>query len=420
MPPKNIVRAIHFHLHITFHLRLCVLAFLCAVASESGPLSSADPNLKPAARELVELLRRGEERNVTKGESIFVSIPNNSPARPIAAQALALLQIQDKQYSKAWNTLASADVTKGVDSSLSMGHLSLKFWLLLQARSKRQAEDQCKQIVVEIVRCDPKEPNLPHVAGYLGRVLGMLRLQDADACVTADVQSKSRTALVGMKPEVARRFQEELESSVAWGEKLRDMWTKLESMDLVHRNSEQDNTAGELEGMKRTQNELLETLKKSRTSLASLEKYGKELKSAPAISMPQMPVRPTQDKDESDNAYDRRLKSFMNASATYPERLAKWETTQKKRQELFDKNIAFNQTKIENERKVISKTQEALEELEQTIARRSDDLLLTKIVCEQLQATGSSVTNLFQPASFKLIDHKQEVSRLDHSLRMLK
>lgn len=397
----------------------CLMAFSFIVTSHDT-VCAIQPDDSKVARELVGLIRKKDADSFARGKDLFRSIAD-TPVKPVACQALALLAIQSGRYSDAWQVLSSAP-TLPENISLQTGHDRLQLWLLLEAPSSQRAETQFKKLVTLVVTESSANKVKAETVSFLGGVVALLESRAESSGMSASILSKARSALESLKSDAAaQRFKSSYESAIAWAKNLescRDEVEKLEPDRRLERAASNAQRLDEARGELVKQSAEVLRLRQERRKLEQHEEEFKR-KWNPNLGMPQMPSRPKKDREESDNEFDRRVASYERRVLEYPQKMAEWEVVKKKRQDFFDGQLRDSHEKLARTDAQLATVAESEKKLGELVQTLRDEALLLKSVCEVLES-NSEKKSLLRPSCFHLLDFDQEAARLESCLRQLK
>jgi hypothetical protein len=99
-------------------------------------------------RELVRLVGVVDRESWKTAPSLFASVPAESTLHPTAVQAMAIIHLQQGQFSQAWKLLSTlSNRLQTTPVSFRLGYEKLMLWLWLEAESVSNAEAQFKRLV---------------------------------------------------------------------------------------------------------------------------------------------------------------------------------------------------------------------------------------------------------------------------------
>lgn len=456
-------------------VRICyfqVFLSFVALLDSFDPTSSLVGGENEAARELVRLVGVDEADQWNEAPKLFATIAEDSKIKPIASQAMAILEIRQGNNSKAWKILASqSKVLELAPVPLRLGHEKLILWLLLEAESKDAAESQFKRLVTSSISQELPDVERRDAYSFLGSAIGML-LSAGDAnCIPAATVEQGRTLLgtVGSKLALEQLRQ---------GGELADQWHD----DLQARIKEFENAGFEksTEILKSQEQDYADAIRKeSELKLANAEDRKKrntldhELKdfslkqkklqvelNTPTPGKPPQPSRPSQPKDpgkhyenvyttdsktgkvtskssetsassaanreysEERRAYPSKLRKYQEDMRIYPARLNAWERKNAARladlqanKQLVDDGYSNTHKEIEDSKSRIRDRIEQSKATAKKIGIFHDDYLKASVAMEHTKLAAQKPKALARPSNFSLLDFESEVLRLERGLR---
>jgi len=228
---------------------------------------------------------------VKEAETLFASIPADSSLKPIAAYALALVQIRETQFPEAWKSLTAPwKVPAAVPDSVKIGKERLKLWLLLEAGKPVEAETQFKRLVTMSLAVDSANGDQEANCGLIGGVVRMLQVDTNASCIPLLTLEKAKE-LILTKVEAKNakaKMEEQLHEAGEWGAELSALVSKFESTGTEKANEQNTSTQSEIERLRQKQLELRDGLKSAGGEKKVLEVQSKKLMQSQKIILAEM------------------------------------------------------------------------------------------------------------------------------------
>ncbi len=157
-----------------------------------------------AIRELVRVVGVDEVAQWNEAPKLFASIADDSKLKPVASQAIAILEIRQGNYSKAWKILASqSNILEAAPVSLRSGHEKWRLWLLLEAESKDAAESQFKRLVMIAISKELPDAERKDVGSFFGGIFGFLESAGDGSPIARSTVEKGKGALEAIESKNA-------------------------------------------------------------------------------------------------------------------------------------------------------------------------------------------------------------------------
>ena len=449
---------------------LAVWLFFNAFLVVTNPFSLAgEKEDMAAANKLIGFVESSDAGRASQAHELFDSIPEVSKAKPIAAYALALIQIREGEYSDAWKVLvAPSNVLVLVPDSMKIGKERLKLWLLLEAGAADKVEPQFKRLVTLSLGLDSENSDQIASCGIVGGVVGMLKCDGNAACIPLPILEKAKELLLTKveSKNAKAKLDEQLADARNWGEELSALVSKFESMGTEKADVQNRLTQAEFERTKQEQLTLRGNLKAAGGEKRDLDdqrkkgiQYQKVVEGQmkrEALNRPAPPVNPgpqprqpskpvgsykidpkTQERKnvppssrEEQNykvefelfrTWSSRVAKYQKDSVEYPAKIQLWEQrvaslqTQKKE---ADDAVASAENALKNMQaninqgvgNALKQNGDQLEQLERLAA-------ISSIAFNHITSNDPKAKHLIRPSNFQLLDYDSECAQLRKSLR---
>ncbi len=205
------------------HRTLALVWLFLGCLSQAGMLRAEEKQDLEWCRQLIALLRENDPQRWRDGQRLINLIPADSPYRPVANQAKAVLSIRQQQYSQAWKELNSTPATTDkAPAVVRIEQSKLKLWLLLEARSASAAEAEIKNMTLLAIGKDVNDSERVDACMFLGGTCRMLEACRDKSVVSPTVRDKVRTLVTSQSYKSANSiFQTAYDDVSAWDNELR-------------------------------------------------------------------------------------------------------------------------------------------------------------------------------------------------------
>jgi hypothetical protein len=425
-----------------------------------------------STRMLISFVSNPKVEKWNEAPNLYASISGNSTFKPVAAQAMALIHIRQRNYSDAWKLLnAQSSHLSSASLAYRLGHEKLMLWLWLQAGSAAQAEAQFNRLVTIALDQELPDPERQDVCLFLGSIGGMMQSAGDPVIVAAATLESARESLEGHQSKtIVEPFRRGFESTNKW---YQDVHSKLDAYSRANpkeANNLLDAFHQELErvvGERVTRADEIKAQQSDKklldTEMRNLRKNQNWLIAAwntPTRGFPPIPVKPRfrssvepkyetihitdpttgerttkrekiplssseKRKYESDWAdYQKSLSRYELAVQSYPARVAEWRRADairranlKERKKLIDEAISNKKSSIDDLEKKIKGNISSSKALESDI-RLSEEIIAIASSAKQREELGASVlASIARPSHFPLLNFESEVFRLEKCLR---
>ncbi len=462
----------------------CKLPFVSAsllIASTLVPVlpicRAGDKEDKAATNALITMVENNETGQSNHAESLFLSISPDSSVQPVAAYSLALIEIREGKYSKAWKALtATPKSPESVPNTLNVGKECLKLWLLLEAGSEEKAEPQFNRLVTMSLGDLFDESDRIANCRMIGGVIGMLQSEKNAGCIASTTLEKAKELLLAKvtAKSAKTKLEEQLLEANQWGAELSAMVSKFESIGTEKAEVENRSTQAEYLKAKQTQSDLRGDLKSVGGEKQVLEDQRKkwiqnkkvvhaemqretpgkpDFPADPGLA-PRAPTKPNGRYETDPKTKERKYIPPTNSDEsqyradmrTFDDRLAKWQQKvanyHRDRLEYQGKLQLWQQ--IDSERRTSLQTQLNAAEMGVKSAEKAiADLLaamkqgvgsdlkqvgskldqlervatISNLALKHMSSTEPKTKKLICPSNFQILDYTSECIRLRKSLR---
>jgi len=191
-----------------------------------------------ATRLLVQMLGDSDEHQTDDALKILGASGQKSRYRLVASQVMAVLDIKAQKYSEAWKQLKGhEDKLESAPASLSLGHETLKLWLLIEANRQPQSDEQFRKVVKLILDHDISEESRLKGIAVLGKLMGICDSLDGNSTINSKlIETASKALNAQLTPMAKTEFNRCLEKSHNLFNRLSQYMETLEGL-----NKEQSN-----------------------------------------------------------------------------------------------------------------------------------------------------------------------------------
>ena len=434
---------------------------------------------RDAVNRLILMVESGESGQTSQAQKLFLSIPVDSKCQPVAAIALGMRLIREREFSDAWKVLSTApnDQTSELDA-VKIAQERLKLWLLLEAGLADKAETQLMKLVKLSIDPATGDSDLAANCGFIGSVAGMLQSDNEAPCIPKTTTTKAIEQLMAKVESTnsKSKLDEQHAENRQWGTELVALVSKLEGLGQAEALQMLSSTQAELDTIRQELTLLRGELKSAGGEKRVFEDQRRKwIQNRKAIlqemarvtpGKPQYPVEPgptpfhpieprghyqvdqktlvakyvpPSASDESRyrvqlRAYDERaqkwrvrLANYQRDSREYPTRMKLWE------QQDAARRAALNDQKQKSEIGIGSaeSTMKGMqEEIKNGVAKDLKGIVEQQKKLERLVTMSDVamryITNkdlkpkrLIRPSSFPLLDYEKECNQLKKSLHEL-
>ena len=422
-----------------------------------------------STRALIDIVEGEKLEQSEFAAKLFHLIPANSNAKPVAAHALALIQIREQKYSDAWKALTSQWEKQGVASdSIKFAKEKLKLWLLLEAESAGKAEEQFKHLATMTLGANSAGLEQNANCGFIGGVVGMLKTDANLSCIPQPILDKVVDVLVAkVESKTAKsELEAKLMEASQWGAELSSLISKFESAGASKADEQNKSTQAELERTKQEQSKLRDDLKEAgggkqeldeqrrkafKDEKVAKENLQRERKNEPAPPVnpgpqPRKPDKPdgtyrtdpkTQErkyveptaKEKRDyeqknalfNSWPARVAKFQLDSQQYPVKFQLWQrnlqTLEAQAKAAEDKVASIERAIKEMQEGIKQGVGKELKETGEEAKRLERFAAISNLAYHHIATANLKARSPIRPSNFQLIDYDSECSRMRKSLR---
>jgi hypothetical protein len=422
--------------------------------------SAADRDIE-LTKSLIAAVKQTAAPERDRVEETLAQISTECPHRPVAAQAVALIYMQQGRFAEARNCLKSSPSLGG---SMQLNEHRLKLWALLEEESTDGTEGVFKDVVRLALSKSLENNEHTSLIEQLGTLVGMLQSEENPKAISIKTIEQAKNALeTRVSKSHASRFLGEWEKSKQRGMAIKAKVVEFQSLDVEEAKrivsaleAELENKNNSITAIKeRSEDErrIVDELQELRKKLFDENKnLNKQLK-AETPGMPRPPVAPTEPRkpnltyvedkatgrrvldarsDRDKRQYDRDMREYETRSRNYQvefknfqERLAAWKIQDQQRRaaiktqlQQIEGAIAIKDKEIDVAKKKMREGVFAeLKEAESQQSELSEVVLISKFALADKLDTSGKPKSCIRPSRFDLIDFTVEEARLLRALR---
>ncbi len=422
-----------------------------------------------AAGALIAMVESGKSDQAQQALRLFDSIPADSKVKPVAANALALVHIQEQQNSEAWKAVTTQYKEQDtVSDSIKFGKEKIILWLRLEAGKAEKAEPQFDRLVTMTLGADANGGEQTESCRFIGGVIGMLKTDASSSCIPLPILEKAKELLmtkIDAKIAITKLEEQQADTS-RWGAELSSLVSKFESVGATAADEQNKSTQVDFEKTKREQLQLRDDLKAAGGGKQQLEiqrrngikdaklaevNLQKEKRNQPALPIapgPQ-PYRPRQPKGEyktdpktQERKYEepsaRERRQYEQELALYnswPARFAKYNADSAQypsKVQTWNQNLAALEMQVKAANDAVAAIAKAMKDMQEGInqgvgkelkeagdqAERLERFAaISDIAFKYIASDKAKAKGLFRPSNFQLIDYEAECNLMRKSLR---
>lgn len=394
-------------------------------------------------------------------EETLAQISTECPHRPVAAQAVALIYMQQGRFAEARNCLKSSPALGG---SMQLSEHRLKLWALLEEESTDGTEGIFKDIVRLALSKSLENNEHTSLIEQLGTLVGMLQTEENPKAISIKTIEQAKNALeTRVSKSHASRFLGEWEKSKQRGMAIKAKVVEFQSLDVEEAKRMVSALEAELENKNDSITAIKERSEEERRLVDELEALRKKLFDEKQILMklwktetpgkPRPPVAPTRprqpnltyvedkttgrrvldarsereldDYQRKERDYRTRENNYQNELRNFRERLSAWEVQDQQRRaaiktqlQQIEGAIAIKDKEIDVAKKKMREGVFAeLKEAESQQSELSEVVLISQFALADKLDTSGKPKSCIRPSRFDLIDFTAEEARLLRALR---
>lgn len=422
--------------------------------------SAADRDIE-LAKSLIAAMKQPIAPERDRIEEILAQIPKESPHRPVAAQAVAMIYMQQGRLAEARKCLQSSPAQ---GEAMQLNERRLKLWSLLEEESTEGTEVIFKDIVrMAISKALPNNEQTLLIE-QLGAVVGMLQTEENPKAIPTKTIEQAKIALeTRVSKSHASRFLGQWEISNQRGMAIKAKIAEFQSLDVEEAKGRVRDLEAELENQNQSVTSIKERKEEERRIVDELEEsrraFFDEIKNLnnqlriETPGRPKPPVPPTKPRQPNLNYvedkatgrrvldarserekddYDRKMRDyhsnmndFQNELQNFRVRQAAWEIEDQRRKAMLQsqkqqvggaiviKDKEISEAKKKMREGVFAELNDATSEL----SKLSEIVLVSKFaLADKLDSSGKPKSSI-RPSRFDLLDFTTEESRLLRALR---
>ena len=422
--------------------------------------SAADRDIE-LTKSLIAAIKQTDAPERSRVEETLAQISTECPHRPVAAQAVALIYIQQGRLAEARNCLKSSPALGG---SMQLNEHRLKLWALLEEESTDGTEGIFKDVVRLALSKSLENNEHTSLIEQLGTLVGMLQTEENPKAISIKTIEQAKNALeTRVSKSHASRFLGEWEKSKQRGMAIKAKVAEFQSLDaeeakrmvsaLEAELQNKNNSITAIKERSEDERRIVDELQELRKKLFDENKnLNKQLKTE-TPGMPRPPVAPTEPRkpnltyvedkatgrrvldarsDRDKRQYDRDMREYETRSRNYQvefknfqERLAAWKIQDQQRraaiktqQQQIEGSIAIKDNEIDVAKKRMREGVFAeLKEAESQQSELSEVVLISQFALADKLDTSGKPKSSVRPSRFDLIDFTVEEARLLRALR---
>jgi hypothetical protein len=422
--------------------------------------SAADRDIE-LTKSLIALIKQSNAPERDRIEEIIAQIPTEAPCRPVAAQAGAIVYIQQGRFAEARKCLQS-NPAKG--ASLQLNEQRLKLWSLLEEESTEGTEGVFKDVVRLALSKSLENNEHTSLIEQLGTLVGMLQTEENPKAISIKTIEQAKNALeTRVSKSHTSRFLGQWEKSKQRGMAIKARVAEFQSLDAEEAKRIVGALEAELENKNNSVSSINDRNEEERRIVDELEELRKNLfdenkdlikqlkKETPGRPIP--PVAPTQPRkpnltyvedkatgrrvldprsDREKRQYEREMREYETSARNYQnefhnfqERLSAWQAQDQQRraaiksqQQQIEVAVDIKDKEIEVAKKKVREGVFAeLKEAESQQSELSEVVLISQFALADKLDTSGKPKSCIRPSRFDLIDFTAEEARLLRALR---
>jgi hypothetical protein len=422
--------------------------------------SAADRDIE-LTKSLIAAIKQSDAPERSRVEETLAQIPTEAPCRPVAAQAGAIVYIQQGRFAEARNCLKSSPALGG---SMQLNEHRLKLWALLEEESTDGTEGVFKDVVRLALSKSLENNEHTLLIEQLGTLVGMLQTEENPKAISIKTIEQAKNALESrVSKSHASRFIGEWEKSKQRGMAIKAKVAEFQSLDAEEAKRMVSALEAELENKNNSVSSINDRNEEERRIVDELEELRKNLfdenkdlikqlkKETPGRPIP--PVAPTQPRkpnltyvedkatgrrvldprsDREKRQYDREMREFRAKAndyqiefKNYQVRLSAWQIQDQQRraaiksqQQQIEVAVDIKDKEIEVAKKKVREGVFAeLKEAESQQSELSEVVLISQFALADKLDTSGKPKSCIRPSRFDLIDFTAEEARLLRALR---
>jgi hypothetical protein len=422
--------------------------------------SAADRDIE-LTKSLIAAIKQTDAPERSRVEETLAQISTECPHRPVAAQAVAMIYIQQGRFAEARNCLKSSPALGG---SMQLNEHRLKLWALLEEESSDGTEGVFKDVVRLALSKSLENNEHTSLIEQLGTLVGMLQTEEDPKAISIKTIEQAKNALeTRVSKSHASRFLGEWEKSKQRGMAIKAKVAEFQSLDAEEAKrmvsaleAELENKNNSITAIKeRSEDErrIVDELQKLRVNLfdekqdlnkqLNKETTGKPIPPVP-LTQPRKPnltyvvdkatgrrVLDTRSDRESRQyeskirEYHIQLPKYQSDYQNYQARYAAWEVQDQQRRaaiktqlQQIEGAIAIKDKEIDVAKKKVREGAFAeLKEAESQQSELSEVVLISQFALADKLDTSGKPKSSVRPSRFDLIDFTVEEARLLRALR---
>ena len=420
--------------------------------------SAADRDIE-LTKSLIAAIKQSDAPERSRVEETLAQIPTEAPCRPVAAQAGAIVYIQQGRFAEARNCLKSSPALGG---SMQLNEHRLKLWALLEEESTDGTEGVFKDVVRLALSKSLENNEHTLLIEQLGTLVGMLQTEENPRAISIKTIEQAKNALESrVSKSHASRFIGEWEKSKQRGMAIKAKVAEFQSLDAEEAKRMVSALEAELENKNNSITAIKERSEDERRIVDELQKLrmnlfdekqdlNKQLKTD-TPGMPRPPVAPTEPREPNlkyvvaagqrvldarsareladykrkKREYPTEVKNFKAEFQNFQARYAAWQVQDQQRraaiktqQQQIEGSIAIKDNEIDVAKK---RTREGvfaeLKEAESQQSELSEVVLISQFALADKLDTSGKPKSSVRPSRFDLIDFTAEEARLLRALR---
>jgi hypothetical protein len=412
-------------------------------------------------KSLIAAIKQSDAPERDRIEEILAQIPTESPCRPVAAQAVTMVYMQQGEFSKAWKCLK---LNPAMGASMQLNAQRLKLWLLLEAESPGEAEVIFKDVVRLALSTTFENSEHTYLIEQLGALVGMLQSEENSKAIPSKTIQIAKDALeTRVSKSHASRFLGQWERSNRRGMAIKARITEFQSLDAEEAKGKVRVLEAELVNKNSSITSIKERMEEERRIVDELEAFRKKLFDENQILMkqwktetpgkPRPPVAPTRprqpnltyvedkttgrrvldarsereldDYQRKERDYRTRENNYQIELQNFRRRLSDWEVQDQQRRAMLQAQkqqiegaVAIKDKEIEEAKKKMREgVFDELKEAESQQSELSEVVLISQFALADKLDTSSKPKSSIRPSRFDLIDFGSEEARLLRALR---
>jgi hypothetical protein len=422
--------------------------------------SAADRDIE-LTKSLIAAIKQSDAPERDRVEETLAQISTECPHRPVAAQAVAMIYIQQGRFAEARNCLKSSPALGG---SMQLNEHRLKLWSLLEEESTDGTEGVFKDVVRSALSKSLENNEHTSLIEQLGTLVGMLQTEENPKAISIKTIEQAKNALeTRVSKSHASRFLGEWEKSKQRGMAIKAKVAEFQSLDaeeakrvvsaLEAELEKKNSNVSSIKDRNEEERRIIDEMEVLRKKLFNENKnLNKQLKTE-TPGEPRPPVAPTEPREPNlkyvvDKAtgqrvldarsareladfkrktreYPTEVKNFKAEFQNYQARYAAWEVQDQQRRaaiktqlQQIEGAISFKDKEIDVAKKKMREGAFAeLKEAESQQSELSEVVLISQFALADKLDTSGKPKSSIRPSRFDLIDFTAEEARLLRALR---